>query len=277
MAYSLRVVKSIPAIVLASFVLLTVAAVQPVYAACESTASPDAAASIGPLNIEVGGLRRVFIVRKSSSIEPRTPAPVVFVFHPFGMSAQYMESRVSTRLWPGAIMVYPEGASRPGAGYQPSWQGKAGELGDRDLLFFDALIAWLKEQHCIDERRLYAFGYSNGASFAGLLACERADRIAGLAIASGRLSCAPTVPKPVAITHGLNDSTAPYAEGVRLATTWAKQNGCKAPPKVGTAGCFEASGCGAATPVLMCTSAGGHEYSSAFTRPALEMFQRIKN
>ena len=259
-------------IILSSVLLLATVAVTPAFAACEPAASPT-----GPTSIEVSGLRRVFIVRKSSSVDSRTPAPVVFVFHPFGMSAQYMESRVSTRFWPGAIMVYPEGASRPGAGYQPSWQGRAGELGDRDLLFFDALIAWLQEHHCIDERRLFAFGYSNGASFAGLLACERADRIAGLAIASGRLPCAPGVPKPVAITHGLNDPTAPYAEGVRLATTWAKQNGCKAPPKVGAPGCAEAGGCVTGTPVLMCTSAGGHEYSSAFTRPALEMLQKVKS
>jgi polyhydroxybutyrate depolymerase len=270
-------VKSIPAILLTSLFLLTAAPLPSAFAFCDSAPSPDRAASTGPLAIEVGGLRRAFIVRTSSGIDPGAPAPVVFVFHPFGMSAQYMESRVSTRLWPGAIMVYPEGASRPGAGYQPSWQGRAGELGDRDLLFFDALIAWLNEHHCIDERRLFAFGYSNGASFAGLLACERADRIAGLAIASGRLPCAPAVRKPVAITHGLKYSTAPYAEGVRLATTWAKQNGCKAPPRVGTPGCFEATGCAAATAVLMCTSPGGHEYSSAFTRPALEMFQKIRN
>ena len=267
--------KAVPVIFLTSLFLLA-APLPSAFASCDPAASPDGATGIGPLNLEVGGLRRVFIVRQSSGIDPRTPAPVVFVFHPFGMSAQYMESRVSTRLWPGAIMVYPEGASRPGAGYQPSWQGRAGELGDRDLRFFDALIAWLKERHCIDERRLFAFGYSNGASFAGLLACERADRIAGLAIASGRLPCAPTVPKPVAITHGLKDSTAPYAEGVRLATTWAQRNGCKAPPRVGTPGCIEASGC-ASAPVLMCTSAGGHEYSSAFTRPALELLQKIKN
>ena len=263
-------VKAVPVVLLTSLLLLTVTSAS-AFAACESATSPT-----GPATIDVNGLQRVFIVRRSFSVDLRTPAPVVFVFHPFGMSAQYMESRVSTRLWPGAIMVYPEGASRPGAGYQPSWQGRAGELGDRDLIFFDALIAWLKEHHCIDERRLFAFGYSNGASFAGVLACARADRIAGLAIASGRLPCTPTAPKPVAVTHGLNDSTPPYAEGVRLASAWAKQNGCKAPPQVGVPGCGEASGCVAATPVLMCTSPGGHEYSSAFTRPALEMLQKVK-
>ena len=225
--------------------------------------------------LDVAGARRLFILRKSASVDPRVTSPVLVVFHPFGMGAQYMESRVSTRFWPGAIMVYPEGLSRPGAGYQPSWQTRAGEVGDRDLHFFDAIIEWLTEQHCIDPKRIFAFGYSNGAGFAGLLACERAETIAGIALASGRLTCNPTRATLVAITHGVNDATTPYDQGVRVASVWSKVNGCREPPKIGAAGCSQAVGCSGA-PVLMCTSPGGHEYSSAFTRPALDLLQKTR-
>jgi len=218
---------------------------------------------------------RVFVLRKSSAVDNRMPAPVVFVFHPYGMSAQYMESRVSSRNWPGAIFVYPEGASRPGSGFAPAWQGRLGEFENRDLSFFDAMVAWLSERQCIDRRRIVAFGYSNGAGFAGLLACERADTIAAVAMASGRLGCVPRTARPAALTHGVNDSTIPYSEGVRAAAAWTTQNGCKAPPAVGKVGCFAATGCRDVTPVMMCTSAGGHEYSSAFTRAALELFQKL--
>jgi polyhydroxybutyrate depolymerase len=244
--------------------------VQSAQAMCDGDTS-----AVGPETIEVGGLNRLFVVRTSSGVDGRTPAPVVLVFHPYGTNAQYMESRVSTRLWPGSIMVYPEGASRPGSGYAPSWQGRQGELGDRDLQFFDAMIAWLKEHQCIDSKGVFVFGYSNGAGLAALLACERTDQIAGAAIASGRLGCTPTAARPIAITHGLRDASISYEEGVRTALAWTKVNGCKAPPKSGAPGCFDASGCGASAPVLMCTSAGGHEYSSAFTKPALELFQRV--
>src|SRR5678816_3501002 len=108
------------------------ASARPVEAACDGDVS-----AVGPTTLEVSGLTRIFVVRKATGVDGRKPAPVVFVFHPYGMTAQYMESRVSPRLWPGSIMVYPEGASRPGSGYAPSWQGRQGELGDRDLLFFD--------------------------------------------------------------------------------------------------------------------------------------------
>ena len=253
-----------------AFVALWLLFPVPAFAACDGRAG-----AVGQVTIDVDGAPRLFVVRKSASIDAMVARPVVLVFHPFGMGAQYMESRVSTRLWPDAIMVYPEGASRPGAGYQPSWQTRGGELGDRDLHFFDAMLAWLTEHHCIDPTRVFAFGYSNGAGFAGLLACERAAAIAGLALASGRLTCTPGQAKPVAVTHGLKDSTVPYEEGVRLASVWSKMNGCKAPPKSGAAGCVQTTGCEAA-PVLMCTSRGGHEYSSAFTRPALELLKTVK-
>jgi len=239
-------------------------------AACNGDTS-----AIGATTIEVSGLMRTFVVRKSSSVDGRIPAPVVLVFHPFGTSAQYMEGRVSTRLWPGSIMVYPEGASRPGSGYAPAWQGRSGDLGDRDLLFFDAMLAWLTDHHCVDLRRVFVFGYSNGAGLAALLACERSEQVAGVAVASGRLTCTPRVPKPVAITHGLTDASVSYQEGVRTALAWTKVNGCKAPPRAGAPGCALATACGAAAPLLMCTSPGGHEYSSAFTKPALELFQRV--
>lgn len=243
----------------------------PAEAACDGTTIATGAATI-----DVNGLMRLFVVRRSSSLDARVPAPVVFVFHPYGMNAQYMESRVSTRLWPAAIMVYPEGASGPGRGYAPAWQNRAGESGDRDLQFFDAMLAWLGEHHCIDRTRVFVFGYSNGAGLAGLLACQRAGAVAGVAMASGRLSCTPPMSKPVAITHGLGDSTIPYEESIRAALAWTKLNACRTPPRFQTPGCATAVGCGATTPVLMCTSPGGHEYSSAFTRPALELFQRVK-
>ena len=252
------------------FLAAAVAWPHPAAAACSGDVS-----AVGSTTLDVAGLSRLFVVRKGSAVTGRTPAPVVLVFHPYGTGAQYMEGRVSTRLWPAAIMVYPEGASRPNSGYAPSWQRRAGELGDRDLQFFDAIVAWLTEHHCIDTTRIFAFGYSNGAGLASLLACERSDQLAGLAIASGRLACQPPHSKPVAITHGLGDASVAYAEGRRSALAWTSQNSCKAPPKMGAPGCFQATGCSSA-PVLMCTSPGGHEYSSAFTKPALELLQQVK-
>src|SRR6185503_13384235 len=97
-----------------------------------------------------------------------------------------------------------------GTGPGFAWQGRSGELGDRDLKFFDAMLMWLSTNACVDEKRVFVLGYSNGAGLAYLLACERADRLAGIAIVSGRMECTPTHAKPTILTHGVADATIGY-------------------------------------------------------------------
>jgi hypothetical protein len=126
------------------FALVAAAQAQP---ACDGQAVPA-----GGQSIDVAGASRAFTVRPASEGDPGVAAPVVFALHPFGMNAQYMQSRAPVgRLWPSAIVVYPEGMARDTTNRVPSWQGRRGELGDRDLAFFDAMLAWLGEHGCIDQ------------------------------------------------------------------------------------------------------------------------------
>jgi len=238
------------------------------FAACDGAPLPTSRPTV-----TVDGAPRAFIVRTASTYNGRTPAPVVFAFHPFGMNGDYMAVRAPiTREWREAIAIYPTGAPRPGSGATPQWQSAAGDLADRDLHFFDAMLEWVREHACVDSRRVYALGYSNGAGFAYLLACERANVVAGLAIASGRLGCEPSRPLPVIINHGTQDSTIPLDAAARAAVAWSTVDRCAAPPKAVANGCVTATGCSA--PVALCTYAGGHEYDSSFTATAVQFFKR---
>jgi polyhydroxybutyrate depolymerase len=73
----------------------------------------------------------------------------------------------------------------------------------------------------IDRRRVYVVGMSNGAAMAGRLACELADRIAGIAQVAGTAGagivagCRPARPVPILSVHGTADDVAPYEGGVR--------------------------------------------------------------
>ena len=197
-------------------------------------------------------------------------APVVFAFHPFGMNAQYMQARAPIpRAWPEAVVVYPEGSGLP-----PSWQNRPGDHGDRDLHFFDAMLAWLHEHACVDDGRVFVMGYSNGAGLAYAIGCARANVIAGLAIVSGRPGCTPKQPKPIIIRHGTHDATIGYAQAIAASEAVASANACKAPPKPGAAGCVEAAGC-ASGRVVLCTDDGGHEYNPAFTAEAVQFLKSI--
>jgi polyhydroxybutyrate depolymerase len=240
---------------------------------CSGTPGPT-----GMIELKMGAVTRTFVVRVPARVSASEPAPLIFLFHPFGMNAQYMQGRVPMpRNWPEAIAVYPQAlpGSGGGRGFEPAWQTAAGDRGDRDLAFFDQMLAWMGANHCVDEKQVFVLGYSNGARLASLLACERAGAIAGIAIASGSLSCAPPRSMPVILSHGLGDPTIPYERAVEVAQTWASRNGCGAPPKSGVPGCVAASSC-SAVPVVLCTYDGGHEYNEPFTRAAADFLKGLR-
>jgi polyhydroxybutyrate depolymerase len=231
----------------------------------------------GTIEIKQGTMTRIFVVRVPAGYTGRTPLPMVIAFHPGGMSAQYMQGRVPVhRVWPEAIAVFPEGFPNIDSGrggLQPVWQRAPGDMQDRDLAYFDQMIEWLRANHCYDPKKLFVMGYSNGAGFTSVLACQRASLIAGVAIASGRLACAPAEPKPIIFSHGMSDATIPYNNGVDAAAAWSSLNKCGSPPKHGAPGCFAADSCTEA-PVTMCTFGGGHEYNPSFTEAFVDFFKR---
>jgi polyhydroxybutyrate depolymerase len=250
---------------------LAIGKASPVYAGCDGAPGPT-----GTVELKIGAATRTFVVRVPSAVDPHKPAPVVFLFHPFGMNSQYMQGRVPIpRIWPEAIAVYPQAMPRAGggAGFQPAWQTAAGEMDDRDLVFFDQMLVWMRANHCVDDSRVSVMGYSNGARLASLLACERSAAIAGVAIQSGSLSCEPPAARSIVLNHGLHDATIPYARAVEASKAWASRNGCAAPPKTGALGCFAADSCSSA-PVTLCTYDGGHEYDEPFTRVVADFLKK---
>jgi poly(3-hydroxybutyrate) depolymerase len=253
--------------------LAAVAAVAALWPVAEARAACTGAdGRSGAISLDAAGSTRSFLVRVPAGDDGRTARPVVFAFHPFGMNGAYMQSRVSSRFWPDAIMVYPDGSRTGGSG--PSWQGRAGERDDADLRFFDDMLEWVGAEHCVDRARVFVLGYSNGAGFAHLLACHRREAIAGVGLAAGRATCTPNGSMPVVVGHGLRDATVGYGQAMTAAAAWSTANACASPPPGGAPGCTAARSCSAA-PVMLCTHAGGHEYSPAFSRAALEFFQSV--
>ncbi|MCC7543020.1 MAG: prolyl oligopeptidase family serine peptidase [Deltaproteobacteria bacterium] len=60
-----------------------------------------------------------------------------------------------------------------------------------DVAYFDAVLDLLGSTYVIDERRIYATGFSNGGSMTSRLAVERSTRFAAIASAAGFLSVDP--------------------------------------------------------------------------------------
>jgi len=115
------------------------------------------------------------------------PAPLVIAYHGHGGSGANFERKMNIEgLWPGAIVVYPDGlvghqGRTDPEGVRTGWQQLPGDEGGRDLRFYDVMLADLRSRLPIDPQRIYVVGHSNGSAFTSLLLNQRGDQIAATA------------------------------------------------------------------------------------------------
>jgi len=122
-------------------------------------------------------------------LEEGETAPLVFVWHGHGGKAKGTSRGFKTHVhWPEAIVVYPQGLKTAGLydpeGKRSGWEtrGKAEE--NKDLKFFDVMLADFRERGIVDERRIHSTGHSNGGGFTYTLLFERGEVFASVAPSS---------------------------------------------------------------------------------------------
>jgi polyhydroxybutyrate depolymerase len=191
---------------------------------------------------------------------------VVFAFHGHGGSmASAARSFQIHKHWPEAIVVYMQGLPTPGKfdpdGKRPGWQHAAGDQGDRDLKFFDAVLASLREKRKVDDRRIYATGHSNGGGFTYLLWANRSEVFAAYApSAAGAGGLKDFKPAPVMHIAGQKDTTVPFENQKRVMEAVRKLNGCTEQGKDWAKGCtLYSSDKGA--PFVSFIHPGDHKYA----------------
>ncbi len=224
------------------------------------------------------------------------PSPVVLAFHGHGGSMQNAARMFGfhTR-WPEAIVVYMQGLNTPGRltdpeGKRPGWQHAAGDQGDRDLKFFDTVLANLQQDYRVDAKRIYATGHSNGGGFTYLLWAERGDRFAAFAssAAVGRALVFPSssnaekdaaqnrdyIPKPVLHVAGENDALVKFAWQQQMITALRRLNQCgEGQPWESQAGCtlYPSK---LAAPVVTFIHPGTHQYPPAAPAIIVKFFRQ---
>jgi polyhydroxybutyrate depolymerase len=218
------------------------------------------------MEFTVDGAARTALVYAPASAHTEA-APLVFVFHGHGGGARQAERSFGMdRNWPEAISVYMQGLATPGQltdpqGNQPGWQARLGAEGDRDLKFFDAVLARVRSDYRVDNRRVYATGHSNGGGFTYLLWLARGDTFAAMAPSSAVATYVNQLkPKPVMHIAGQHDPLVKFAWQQMMMDALRRINGCDA-----TGGVWEGSGTiypsKTGTPVVTLVHPGGHELS----------------
>lgn len=208
--------------------------------------------------------------------------PVVFAFHGHGGSMQNAASSFSLHTrWADAMVVYPQGLQTPGRltdpeGKKSGWQKSVGDQDNRDLKFFDAMLAGLQQGYKVDAKRLFATGHSNGGAFSYLLWAARGEKFAAFApsaaVAVFDFSKAP--PKPVLHVAGENDPLVKFAWQQRMMSALRKHNQCgEGRPWDAENGCtLYLSKAGA--PLVTFIHPGAHEYPSAAPALIVKFFQQ---
>jgi polyhydroxybutyrate depolymerase len=173
---------------------------------------------------KVDGVPREALVFRPAGAAAK--APVLLVFHGHeGTMRGASESLDFHHAWPRAIVVYLQGLPTPSGGdpkgLRSGWQTESGQLGDRDLKFVDAVLATLHEKFSVDDSRIYAMGFSNGAFFTYLLWEQRPKIFAAFAPSAGKVFPAVhlTVPKPAFIIAGDADDrigAGPRDEAIKI-------------------------------------------------------------
>lgn len=183
---------------------------------------------------KIDGVVREALVYAPASAR-NSPTPVIFAFHGHGGSMRNAERKFGfQRLWPEAISVYMQGLPTPGMtdpeGKRPGWQKSPGDQADRDLKFFDAVLATIKKDFKVDESRIYAMGHSNGGGFTYLLWGTRGDVFAAVAPAAAGAArvLKDLKPKPAMHVAGRGDQVVPFENQERTMEAIRKLNGCDA-------------------------------------------------
>ncbi len=242
------------------------------------------------------GRSRRYIVYVPGSIALDGANPLVLDFHGSGDTAARQESWSGWREkadQEGFVVVYPEGVGNTWNVGSCCGQALAEDVDD--VGFARALIEAVSAVVCIDPRRVYATGMSNGAGFVHRLACEAADVIAAIAAASADLvtdPCTPARPISELSVRGIDDTMVAYEGGntgstgwyspgaVGTLELWKEIDGCTGAAQTSREHCETYSSCSDGVEVTLCSLPGtGHglyENPVGFDVPAVawEMFER---
>ena len=167
---------------------------------------------------DVNGQRREALMQIPTS--GSKDKPVLFFWHGYGGTAKAAAERYQfEKLWPEAVVVYPQGVMvarkvRGVALEKFGWQLTTEEFAGRDVAFFDAMLKTLVKEHGVNSGRIFCAGHSNGGRFTQILWALRADKLAAVAPSGSNADAALLARlKPLPCFHiaGEKDEIVPFA------------------------------------------------------------------
>lgn len=182
------------------------------------------------------GWERSYLLNIPASYVPGEALPLVIMFHGAGGKAKHIERQTG---WAAKgekekfVTVFPDGT--PPVRDRPvkflmnpqSWndgggRGAASMTNENDVVFTQALIADVGRRVSVDLNRVYAAGFSNGASMVFRLAAELSNKLAAAGAVAGHYRLkgyTPARPVPFVYIVGTDDPLTPM-DGGEVTLPW---------------------------------------------------------
>ena len=230
----------------------------------------------------VDGVKRTALVRVPTGVSG--PRAVVFGWHGHGGRSTHSAGRWGyAEIDTASILVFPQGLPTVSPlvdkeGRMPGWQTSVTSEGGRDMKLFDTILADLKKQHAVDDRRIYSMGHSNGAAFSYLLWQARPEVLAAIGSVAGSLrgDGKPTSSLPVIHVAGEKDPLVKFTWQQATFAAVKRFNGCSEEGKPwAKEGVLEATiyASSKGAPLVTAIHGGGHEYAKGSTELIVRFFK----
>lgn len=221
------------------------------------------------LDISHDGLERVYDLYIPASHDGTVPTPLVFNLHPLVLGGALhgiwtAESGMNDKAEEeGFLVLQPDGTGSPA-----SWNAgdaccdPASSSGVDDVGLLKAIAAEVESMVCVDRKRIYSVGMSNGGYLSHRVACEESQWIAAIgpvvSSLSPELECDLERGVPVMQISGSEDDLA--SKEISFAT-WRDLNGCTDEAEEsyskGSAICMTHDECDDGVEVTHCVVEGG--------------------
>lgn len=217
--------------------------------------------------IELGGELREYVLTVPASYDPQRAYPLLFGFHgSAGLNCCFVAEAAAG----DAISVAPRSLVDEQGHH---WWAEG------DPEFFDWLVVEVESKYCIDNRRVFASGFSAGGVFTSYLGCHRGDVLRAIAPVGACLEHGVSWsdcdgPMAAFIHVGQQDG---YAPGCRsLSDAIVTDNGCGPPVSPTDHSCIGYDGCPASLAVEYCETPGlGHSLPAWIGTEAWDFFSSL--
>ncbi|HEX6311747.1 MAG TPA: PHB depolymerase family esterase [Acidimicrobiia bacterium] len=193
--------------------------------------------------IAFGGASREYHLAVPAGVGARETLGLVLNFHGFGSNADQqavyseLEEKGPER---GYVVVTPQGTG------DPAFWNIIGLEAPDDAAYTEVLIDAAAARLCVDPRRVYATGMSNGGGMSSYLGCQVGDRFAAVAPVAGVNLAFDECPNGKGVSviafHGEGDAVVPYEGGAigigvlpdrqlpsveEAVASWGERAGCR--------------------------------------------------